>query len=127
MTVRPPGAPDPGTRCIYRALAPRTPRQSRLPRRVTGDTIPIEVAIVSVADAWDAVTATRHYCSAMSRDQAAEIRNAGAGSQWNPAAVALVLGCLSITERTERDHGGDVASRPPSCSVCDDALRPSAH
>ena len=97
------------------------------PDGLAGDTTPIEVAIVSVADAWDAVTATRHYCSAMSRDQAAEIRNAGAGSQWNPAAVALVLGCLSITERTERDRGGDVESRPSSCSVCDDALRPSAH
>lgn len=53
--------------------------------------IPLTVSIVSVADAWDAMTATRHYRRGMDADRARRIIEDGAGSQWDPAAVALLL------------------------------------
>jgi len=52
--------------------------------------LPAEVGILSVCDAWDAMTFSRHYRAALSEPDALEILREGAGSQWTTAAVELV-------------------------------------
>jgi putative nucleotidyltransferase with HDIG domain len=57
------------------------------PHGLAGEAIPLEAAIVGLADAWDAMTTERPYSRARSVDEAAdEIRN-GRGSQFHPAVV----------------------------------------
>jgi putative nucleotidyltransferase with HDIG domain len=57
------------------------------PHGVGGEQIPIEAAIVGLADAWDAMTTDRPYHRALTLDEAcAEIRN-GRGTQFAPEVV----------------------------------------
>src|SRR5581483_8442682 len=57
------------------------------PEGLRGDAIPIGARIFSVADAFDAMTADRHYRRALSLDEAmAELRR-NAGTQFVPAVV----------------------------------------
>jgi len=60
------------------------------PDGLRGDQIPLEVAIISVCDAWDAMTFTRPYRPGMDHQIALEILREGAGTQWSPVAVALL-------------------------------------
>lgn len=76
------------------------------PDRLRGDEIPFDVAIISACDAWDAITHDRHYRAGRSAVQADAILRGGAGSQWHPAAVELVLLEAGATE--------DEATRPRS-------------
>lgn len=100
---------------------------SGYPDGLTGREIPIEAAIISVCDAWDAMTFTRRYRVALSQQQARQVVSEGAGTQWRADAVRLLL--------AELDQNGPVASprfdavgRDPAtpgsatCDVCDDAL-----
>lgn len=61
------------------------------PDGIAGVELPIEVGVLAVADAWDAMTATRHYRVGMTREEAVAILCQGAGSQWSPQAVATLL------------------------------------
>lgn len=61
------------------------------PDRLAGEQIPLEVAIVSVCDAWDAMTHDRQYRQGMSLALAEQIMREGAGSQWAPRAVQHLL------------------------------------
>lgn len=61
------------------------------PDRIAGHDLPFDVGIVSAADAWDAMTNTRQYRTAMSAADAAQILSDGAGTQWHPDAVRLLL------------------------------------
>ena len=57
------------------------------PDGLAGDAIPLEAAIVGLADAWDAMTTARPYARALTLEEAhAEIR-AGRGSQFSPVVV----------------------------------------
>jgi putative nucleotidyltransferase with HDIG domain len=57
------------------------------PARLAGDEIPLEGAIVGLADAWDAMTTDRPYHRALTTEEAfAEVR-AGRGTQFAPAVV----------------------------------------
>jgi putative nucleotidyltransferase with HDIG domain len=57
------------------------------PKGLAGDEIPLEGAIVALADAWDAMTTDRPYHRALTTVEAfAEIR-AGRGTQFAPAVV----------------------------------------
>jgi HD-GYP domain-containing protein (c-di-GMP phosphodiesterase class II) len=61
------------------------------PDGLVGDEIPLEAAIVGLADAWDAMTTDRPYARALTLEEAhAEIR-AGRGSQFNPVVVDAFL------------------------------------
>jgi HD-GYP domain-containing protein (c-di-GMP phosphodiesterase class II) len=89
--------------------------------------IPTDVSLVSVADAWDAMTSTRHYRLGMSDTMAQRLLETGAGSQWDPAAVALLLEYLASTHGHRRPVLGQVgtATAEPSTFrpvVCADAL-----
>ena len=59
-----------------------------------GESPPVESCILGVADAFDAMTSTRSYRSALSQEYAlAELRR-GAGTQFSPDAVAALMRAL---------------------------------
>jgi putative two-component system response regulator len=62
------------------------------PEGLAGHGIDLKARIVSVADAFDAMTSTRPYRPAMSADRALEELGRGSGSQFDPEIVAAFLG-----------------------------------
>jgi HD-GYP domain-containing protein (c-di-GMP phosphodiesterase class II) len=65
---------------------------SGYPDGLEGEQIPVESAIVSCCDAFNAMTTDRSYRDAMSMDEAIEELQTHAGSQFSPAVVdALML------------------------------------
>jgi diguanylate cyclase (GGDEF)-like protein/PAS domain S-box-containing protein len=71
------------------------------PLGLAGERIPIECRILSIADAYDAMTSDRPYRKAMSHEAAlAELRRC-AGVQFDPALVELFIAtCPDTTEST---------------------------
>jgi HD-GYP domain-containing protein (c-di-GMP phosphodiesterase class II) len=59
------------------------------PRALRGDAIPLVARIVSIADAFDAITYHRRYRSARSVDEAVEKLVGGRGTQFDPDLVDL--------------------------------------
>jgi putative two-component system response regulator len=64
---------------------------------LAGDDIPIAARIVSVADAYDAMTSDRPYRAAMSADAALEEVSANSGRQFDPEVVAALLKIARFT------------------------------
>ena len=63
------------------------------PDGLAGTHIPLGARIITVADAYDAMTSDRPYRAALSPEIAlAELRN-GAGRQFDPALVDVFVGC----------------------------------
>lgn len=61
------------------------------PKGLKGEEIPLGARIVSVMDAWDAMTSDRPYRKALSREAAlAELRK-GAGTQFDPEVVEVFI------------------------------------
>jgi HD-GYP domain-containing protein (c-di-GMP phosphodiesterase class II) len=69
------------------------------PDGLAGEAIPLLARIVSVADAFDAMTSTRHYRTAMTPEKAFAELSAKAGSQFDPTCVAAFL---SVRPRVEQ-------------------------
>jgi len=57
------------------------------PDGLSGDAIPIEAAIIAIADAWDAMTTDRPYAVALHVNEAMLQIRAGRGKQFNPIVV----------------------------------------
>jgi putative nucleotidyltransferase with HDIG domain len=57
------------------------------PDGLSGTDIPIEAAIIAIADAWDAMTTDRPYAVALDLDEAMLQIHAGRGKQFNPSVV----------------------------------------
>jgi putative nucleotidyltransferase with HDIG domain len=82
---------------------------SGYPDGLAGDAIPLEAAIVGLADAWDAMTTDRPYHRALTSEEAlAEVR-AGRGTQFSPVVVdafffaaALLPDQLGLDEPLQR-------------------------
>jgi putative nucleotidyltransferase with HDIG domain len=55
------------------------------PDRLAGEEIPVEAAIIGLAEAWDAMTTDRPYAHALSLSEAMTGIRGGSGKQWNPA------------------------------------------
>lgn len=77
------------------------------PDRLAGETIPLAARIVAVADAVEAMSATRPYRSPLTREAIVAELAAGRGSQWDAAPVDVVLrlvssGNLVFEEKTFR-------------------------
>lgn len=58
---------------------------------IQGEQIPLEARIISVADAYDAMTSDRPYRKAMSSYDAKEVIERGAGKDWDPDVVDAFL------------------------------------
>jgi HD-GYP domain-containing protein (c-di-GMP phosphodiesterase class II) len=94
------------------------------PDHLAGDRIPIEAAIISACDAFDAMCHTRHYRQGMGTERAVEVLSEHAGTQWNDEAVALVMATIQsgrFTGSALDDVGRAVASEEVACG-CADAL-----
>jgi putative nucleotidyltransferase with HDIG domain len=65
------------------------------PDSISGDELPIESAIIAVADAYDAMTSDRSYRKAMSHEAAVEIINSASGAQFHPDVVRAFIGLES--------------------------------
>jgi putative nucleotidyltransferase with HDIG domain len=57
------------------------------PDRLSGKDIPIEAAIIAIADAWDAMTTDRPYAVALGMEEAMLQIHAGRAKQFNPVVV----------------------------------------
>jgi putative nucleotidyltransferase with HDIG domain len=66
------------------------------PDRLSGKEIPVEAAIIAIADAWDAMITDRPYADALDVEEAMEQIHAGRGKQFNPAVVDAFL---SVAQR----------------------------
>jgi putative two-component system response regulator len=61
------------------------------PRGSRGEEIPLGARILSVVDAWDAMTTDRPYRAALDGAEAERRLRAGAGEQWDPRVVDAFL------------------------------------
>ena len=57
------------------------------PFGLKGEEILIELRIISVADAWDAMTTRRVYRASLANDTALQTLKEGAGTQWDPTVI----------------------------------------
>ncbi len=67
---------------------------SGYPRGLKGDDIPLESRIISIVDAYVAMTSVRPYRAALSHSEAVAILQEGAGKDWDPRIVKLFLAIL---------------------------------
>jgi len=74
------------------------------PDGLSGDAIPLEAAIVGLADAWDAMTTERPYSRALSVEDAGSEILRGRGTQFAPSVVDAFFAVL------RRTHAEAVAS-----------------
>jgi putative two-component system response regulator len=71
---------------------------SGYPDQLRGEAIPLGARIVSVADAYDAMTHARPYRAALSLDEARAEVARSRGTQFDPELVDLLLGQLGTTD-----------------------------
>jgi putative two-component system response regulator len=87
------------------------------PAGLSGEAIPLEARIVSVADVYDALTSKRVYKPALSHDDALDIITKGRGLQFDPQVVGA-LRCCEIVFRHAGllMHGDDLpdGTLPPA-------------
>jgi HD-GYP domain-containing protein (c-di-GMP phosphodiesterase class II) len=57
------------------------------PDRIGGTDIPVEAAIIAIADAWDAMTTDRPYAAALDTEEAMMQIRAERGKQFSPVVV----------------------------------------
>jgi putative two-component system response regulator len=75
------------------------------PDRLSGDRIPLLARILSVCDAYDALTSDRPYRLSQSREAAVSVLLRGSGRQWDPDIVHLVVDEARRTpERAVYEH-----------------------
>jgi uncharacterized domain HDIG len=67
---------------------------SGYPCRTKGEEIPIEVYVVALADAFDAMTSNRPYCGSLSMEEVVQVLNEESGKQFHPKAVDAFLQVL---------------------------------
>jgi hypothetical protein len=93
------------------------------PDGLRGAEIPLEAAIISACDAWDAMTFSLRYRSAMSPERARWILLGGSGTQWSPRAVDLLF--EELATHGPVDHAVyDAVPRPPDAEDVDDDAIP---
>jgi putative nucleotidyltransferase with HDIG domain len=74
------------------------------PDGLDGDGIPLYAAIISIADTYDAMTSTRPYRKALSKEEACKELEKGAGKQFHPELVKAFLRAM--------EHGGQPSVQP---------------
>ncbi|TWT98080.1 Cyclic di-GMP phosphodiesterase response regulator RpfG [Botrimarina colliarenosi] len=74
------------------------------PDGLAGEAIPIDGRVMSVADAYDAMTSDRPYRKGMPSEKAESILREGAGVQWDPACIDAFFACLDDLHRIKDDY-----------------------
>jgi len=74
------------------------------PDGLGGDKIPLEAAIVGLADTWDAMTTDRPYHRALSTQEALAEIGAGHGNQFSPVVVEAFF---AVAARQPAEFGLD--------------------
>ncbi len=75
---------------------------SGYPNGIKGDVIPIESRIVSLVDAYTAMTSERPYRPAHTHDEALKLIQEGAGKEWDPRLVKVFVGLLQKEKQAEK-------------------------
>jgi len=75
---------------------------------ISGDAIPLLARVISVVDAFDAMTSDRPYRSSLPMEVVVKELQEGAGSQWDPAIIAPFL---DMIRRGELERGGHTTRR----------------
>lgn len=70
------------------------------PGRLKGTAIPVASRIISVADAFHAMTSDRPYRAAMTTEQALKTLDEGSGTQWEPRLVGTLCVMVQRQART---------------------------
>jgi putative nucleotidyltransferase with HDIG domain len=65
------------------------------PDELAAEAIPIEARIITVCDSWNAMTTTRSYREALTAEVAQRELRRCAGTQFDPAIIALVLATVA--------------------------------
>ncbi len=92
------------------------------PDGLAADEIPVEVGIISVCDAFDAMCHTRHYRQGMGQEKAIEVLSEYTGSQWDPEAVVIVMATIrsdAVTGNVLDDVGRSIDAEEPACGCAD--------
>ncbi len=85
------------------------------PAGVAAEAIPEGAQILAVADAWDAMTATRPYRDALAPESVIAELQRGSGTQWSPRAVGAIVALWNdnrITVGDANDHD-EIPPLPP--------------
>jgi putative two-component system response regulator len=90
------------------------------PDHLSGEAIPVGARIVSVVDAYDAMTHARPYRTALSIEQARAELVRSRGTQFDPDMVDLLLGQLDAVNEPAAAHGGT----PPELRVLSGEAEP---
>ncbi len=94
---------------------------SGYPSRIDGRDLALAARILAVADCFDAMTTTRSYRPALSREQAVAELIAGAGSQFDPEIVRIFIDSrigLTVVDSPESSSvGGRAHSEPVGLGV----------
>ncbi len=88
------------------------------PTGLSGEAIPLEARIVSVADVYDALTSKRVYKPALPHGEAMGIITSGRGSQFDPRVIDSLIECelvfhqagIQFHEETAGEAGGPSAT-----------------
>jgi putative two-component system response regulator len=68
------------------------------PDGLQGDSIPLEARILSIADAYDAMSSDRPYRKKLSKQEVVKRLKEGAGSQWDPKLVDIFVKILESSD-----------------------------
>lgn len=82
------------------------------PQGLVGEAIPIEGRIVSVADAFDALTTKRVYKPAFSPDQAVDIMRQQRGTHFDAGLLDIFLESMDEVLRIKKEHEDPAAGGP---------------
>lgn len=82
------------------------------PDALEGRNIPAESRVIAVADTFDALTAGRPYRPSVSLGNALSILAEGAGRQWDPAIVAVLIALVGGGEMLSGESGGSSTGVP---------------
>ncbi len=90
------------------------------PRRLGGNQIPLSARIISVVDAYDAITSERRYKDARSHEEAVEIIRRESGGHFDPVLVDAFVRCERQFDEIRMEYGELEPYEPAMASLSGD-------